>query len=88
MGFLSLVTMIGLFAASTAFATNDHIKGQSHEGISETVPDDVKSSDTAASKWRVVDSEGNVVYLLSPVKTPEGEVQVEYLSPYTEPINR
>ncbi|HEV8329224.1 MAG TPA: hypothetical protein VGQ08_17245 [Nitrospiraceae bacterium] len=83
MGFLSMIAATGLFVASNGFAADAHTTSQS-EGVSaKAVSDDVK---IPAPQWQVVDPKGNV-YLLTPLKTKDGKVSVEYVTPYTMPTS-
>jgi hypothetical protein len=83
MGFLSMIAGTGLFVASNGFAAEAHTTSNS-EGVSaKAVSDDGK---IPAPRWQVVDSKGNV-YLLTPLKTKDGKVSVEYVTPYTMPTS-
>lgn len=88
MGFLSMVTTAGLFAASNGLAGDLHttskfegvkaysgtaIHGRSGTNDTLTWSDDFKIPDTPAPHWQVVDTKGNV-YLLNRL-TIKGEKQ-------------
>jgi len=85
MGFLSMIAATGLFGASNGFAADAHTTSNSEGVMAKAVSDDVKIPETPAPRWQVVDSKGNV-YLLTPLKTSDGKVSVEYVHPYTMPI--
>ena len=85
MGFLSMVAATGLFVASNGFAVEAHTTSQSEGVKAKAVSDDFKIPETPAPQWQVVDSKGNV-YLLTPLKTSDGKVSVEYVHPYTMPV--
>ena len=86
MGFLSIIAATGLFVASNGFAADAHITSNSEGVKAKAVSDDVKIPETPAPHWQVVDSKGNV-YLLIPMKTSDGKVSVEYVTPYTMPTS-
>jgi len=86
MGFLSMIAATGLFGASNGFAADAHTTSNSEGVKAKAVSDDLKSPETAASQWQVADSKGNV-YLLIPLKTKDGKVSVEYVTPYTMPTS-
>jgi hypothetical protein len=86
MGFLSMVAATGLFVASNGFAAEAHITSQSEGVKAKAVSDDLKIPEAPAPPWQVVDSKGNV-YLLTPLKTKDGKVSVEYVIPYTMPTS-
>jgi hypothetical protein len=86
MGFLSMIAATGLFVASNGFATEAHTTSQS-EGVKATAGwVDLKIPETPAPPLQVADSKGNV-YLLTPLKTSDGKVSVEYVTPYTNPTS-
>ena len=82
MGFQSIIAATGLFVASNGFAADAHTTSNSDGVTSKVVSNDVK---IAAPPWQVVDSKGNV-YLLTPLKTSDGKVSIEYVHPYTMPV--
>lgn len=99
-GVLSIVAATVMFAASTVFAGDKpSMSGGSVELKPKAVAQgkvDVKNLDEQVSHLEVVDSKGNA-YLLIPLKTAEGnspvtaqdgKIIVEYVHPYTEPMNR
>ena len=86
MGFLSTVAATGLFVASNGFAADGHTTSNSEGMKAKAVSDDLKSPETAASQWQVVDHKGNV-YLLIPLKTKDGKAPVEFVTPYTNPTS-
>jgi hypothetical protein len=82
MAALILLAEAGLFVALNGFAADGQIVGNG-EGVRATaMSNEVKILGTPASQWQVVDSKGNV-YLLTPLKTKDGEACGEYLHPYT-----
>lgn len=98
-GALSIVAVTMLFAASTVFAGDKPSMSSSVELKTKAVPQvkmDVKDLDEQVSHLEVIDSMGNA-YLLIPLKTAQGKspvmaqdgkIIVEYVHPYTEPMNR
>jgi len=86
MGFLSMIAVTGLFAGSNGFAADAHTTSNSEGVNAKAVSDDMKIPETPAPRWQVVDSKGNV-YLLTPLKTSDGKVFVEYAVPYTNPTS-
>jgi hypothetical protein len=86
MGLLSMVAATGLFVASNGYAADAHTTSQSEGVTAKAVSDDGKMPATPAPRWQVVDSKGNV-YLLTQLKTSDGKVFVEYVSPYTMPTS-
>ena len=86
MGFLSMIAATGLFAASNGFAADAHTTSNSDCVKAKAVSDDMKITETAAPRWQVVDSKGNV-YLLAPLQTKDGKAFVEYAVPYTNPTS-
>lgn len=83
MGLLSMIAAAGLFGAANGFAdTRDHVKSERSTAGS----DDLKISESRASRLQVEDSEGNV-YLLTPLRNRHGKVSVEYVVPYTMPTS-
>ena len=86
MGFLSIIAATGLFVASNGFAADAHTTSTSEGVKAKAVADDVKTPQTPAPQWQVVDSKGNV-YLLTPLQTKDGKVSVEYVTPYTMPTS-
>jgi hypothetical protein len=86
MGLLSMVAATGLFVASNGYAADAHTTSQS-EGVKATAGwVDLKIPETPAPPLQVADSKGNV-YLLTQLKTSDGKVFVEYVSPYTMPTS-
>ena len=85
MGFLSIIAAAGLFGASNGFAadarTTSNIEGVKAKAVSV----DGKILETPAPSRQVTDSNGNV-YLLTPLKTGDGKVSVEFVTPYTPPV--
>jgi hypothetical protein len=86
MGLLSMVAATGLFVASNGYAADANTTSQSEGVKAKAVSDDGKMPATPAPRWQVVDSKGNV-YLLTQLKTSDGKVFVEYVSPYTMPTS-
>ena len=86
MGLLSMVAATGLFVASNGFAADAHTTSIDEGVKAKAVSDDGKMPATPAPRWQVVDSKGNV-YLLTPLKTSDGKVSVEYVTPYTMPTS-
>ena len=99
-GVLSIVAATVVFATSTVFAGDKpSMSGSSMELKSKAVTQgkvDVKDLDEQVSHLEVIDSMGNA-YLLIPLKTSQGKgpvvaqdgkIIVEYVHPYTEPMNR
>ena len=101
MGFLSMIAATGLFVASNGFAADAHttsnfegvkantsMAAQAREATGDTraASEDVRIPETAAPRWQVVDSKGNV-YLLTPLQTKDGKASVEYVVPYTMPTS-
>lgn len=85
MGFLSVIAATGLFAGS-GFAADTRTTSQSEGVTAKAVSGDLKSPETAASPWQVVDPNGNV-YLLTPLTIKDGKASVEYKVPYTMPTS-
>ena len=85
MGVLSVIAATGLFAGS-GFAADVRTTSQSERVTAKAVSGDVKSPETAASQWQVVDPKGNV-YLLTPLTIKDGKASVEYRIPYTMPTS-
>jgi DUF4097 and DUF4098 domain-containing protein YvlB len=85
MGLLSVIAATGLSAGS-GFAADVRTTSQSEHVTAKAVSGDVKSPETAASQWQVVDPKGNV-YLLTPLKIKDGKASVEYVTPYTMPTS-
>lgn len=99
-GILSIIAATVMF---TAVAVSAGDKSSMDSGSLELKPKavaqgkvDVKSLDEQVSHLEVVDSMGNA-YLLIPIKTVDGKsstvahdkkIVLEYVHPYTEPINR
>lgn len=96
MGFLSMIAVTGLFGASNGFVaearttsnvedvrakTGMAAQARKATGEARTVLDDVKSPETPAPREQVVDSKGNV-YLLTPLKTKDGEACGEHVHQY------
>ena len=86
MGFLSMIAATGLFVASNGFAADAHTTSNSEGVTAKAVSDDVQIPETSAQRWQVVDSKGNV-YFLIPMKTKDGKEYVEYAVPYTNPTS-
>ena len=99
-GVLSIVAATVVFATSTVFAGDKpSMSGSSVELKPKAVTQgkvDVKDLDEQVSHLEVIDSMGNA-YLLIPLKTAQGKspvmaqdgkIIVEYVHPYTEPMNR
>ena len=86
MGFLSMIAATGLLVASNGFAADAHTTNNSQGIMAKAGSDDGKIQETPAPRWQVVDSKGNV-YLLTPLKTSDGKVSVEYVTPYTNPTS-
>lgn len=98
-GALSIVGATVMFATSTVFAGDKPSMSSSMELKPKAVAQgkvDVKDLDEQVSHLEVIDSMGNA-YLLIPLKTAQGKspvvaqdgkIIVEYVHPYTEPMNR
>jgi hypothetical protein len=101
-GFLSMVAAVGLFAASSGFASDPQTSSGHKEGVKvRSVSPNVKGQsietlDNMVVTMEVVDSNGNAYLLIplktydgkSPVKSTDGKVTLEYVHPYMEPMNR
>jgi hypothetical protein len=104
MGFLSMITLTGLFVATQGFAADAHtasnskdmkthtgVAAQAHEANEDTlaVSGDLKIPETPAPRGQVrVMDSKGNVYLLIPMKAKDGKEYVEYLVPYTNPTSR
>ncbi|MGZ8385693.1 MAG: hypothetical protein ACXWWI_06975 [Nitrospira sp.] len=98
-GVLSIVAATMMFATSTVFAGDKPSMSSGMELKPKAVAQgkvDVKDLDEQVSHLEVIDSNGNA-YLLIPLKTAQGKspvmaqdgkIIVEYVHPYTEPMNR
>jgi hypothetical protein len=95
MGFLSMITGIGMFVASNGFAADAHTMSNSKDmkahtgvatqaseatGVVRVVSDDLKMPESRALQLQVVDDKGNV-YLLIPMQTKDSKAFVGYTMP-------
>lgn len=99
-GVLSVIVAAVLFAVSSVYAADQPTMGTGSVALKAKPTAqknvNVKDLDEEVSHLEVVDSKGNA-YLLIPLRTTggnkpvvaeDGKIIVEYVHPYTEPMNR